>query len=274
MVLDASGNLFGTTHTGGSKNGGKNHGGTIFELSRESNGQWKKNVRYNFAGAPFDGELPAAGMIMDKAGNFYGTTTSGGSSSNCAGGCGTVFELSPAGPGWKETVLYSFQGSPNDGSDPSTSLIFDDAGNLYGTTFEGGVANCYIDGAPSCGVVFKLSPTGTRAWKETVLHTFIHSTTDGVNPTSSLVFDAAGNLYGTTGGGGTYSHGTIFKLAPSAGSWVYSVVYNFENSPDGSYPAGNLWLDPSGNFYGVTKAGGNAMNLYTNGYGTVYEFTP
>jgi uncharacterized repeat protein (TIGR03803 family) len=274
VVLDASGNLFGTTYTGGSKNLSKNHGGTIFELSRESNGQWKKNVRYNFAGAPFDGELPAASMIMDKAGNFYGTTSSGGSSTNCSGGCGTVFELSPSAGSWKETVLYSFQGGTRDGSDPRTSLIFDDAGNLYGTTFEGGVANCYIDGAPSCGVVFKLSPTGTGAWKETVLHTFTHSTTDGVNPTSGLVFDAAGNLYGTTAGGGTYSHGTIFKLAPSGGSWVYSVAYNFENSPDGNYPAGNLWLDPSGNFYGITEAGGNAINLSSNGYGTVYEFTP
>ena len=269
LVFGASGSLFGTTH-----NGGSHAKGTIFEFTRQSNGQWTETVRYNFAGAPLDGALPAASMITDKAGNLYGTTTSGGSSSNCAGGCGTVFELSPTGPGYKETVLYSFQGGTNDGSDPSTSLTFDDAGNLNGTTFTGGVPHCYTDDAPSCGVVFKLSPTGNGGWKETLLHTFTNSTTDGGNPTSTLVLDAAGNLYGTTATGGTYSHGTIFKLAPSGGSWVFSLVYDFENSPDGSYPAGNLWLDPSGNFYGVTKAGGNAMNLYTNGYGTVYEFTP
>jgi uncharacterized repeat protein (TIGR03803 family) len=269
LVFGASGSLYGTTH-----NGGSHAKGSIFEFTRQSNGQWTETVRYNFAGAPLDGALPAAGMITDQAGNLYGTTTSGGSSTHCAGGCGTVFELSPTGPGYKETVLYSFQGSTHDGSDPSTSLIFDDAGNLYGTTFTGGVAHCYTDDAPSCGVVFELSPTGNGGWKETVLYKFTNSTTDGGNPTSSLAFDAAGNLYGTTATGGTYGHGTIFKLAPSAGGWVYSVVYNFENSPDGSYPAGNLWLDPSGNFYGTTEAGGNAMNLYSNGYGTVYEFTP
>lgn len=282
VVLDASGNLFGTTYSGGSKNGESRYrGGTIFELSRESNGQWKKNVRYNFAGAPFDGANPAGSMIMDKAGNFYGTTTSGGSSPNCGtAGCGTVFEFSPSAGGWKETVLYSFQGSPNDGSDPSTSLIFDDDGNLYGTTFEGGIAHCHSNSTPSCGVVFELSPTGNGAWKETVLHKFANSTTDGGNPTSSLVLDAAGNFYGTTAVGGTYGQGTIFKLASSGGSWVYSVVYNFENAPDGSYPAGNLWLDPSGNVYGVTEAGGPAVNFstyvstYIYGYGTVYEFTP
>jgi uncharacterized repeat protein (TIGR03803 family) len=275
VVLDASGNLFGTTYIGGSKNGGsRNSGGTIFELIRESNGQWKKKVRYNFVGAPFDGELPASSMIMDQAGNFYGTTTTGGSSTNCAGGCGTVFEFSPSPSGWKETILYSFQGSPNDGSDPATSLIFDDAGNLYGTTLEGGVVHCYSNNKPSCGVVFELSPTGNGTWKEAILHEFTNSTSDGGNPTSSLILDAAGNLYGTTGVGGTYGHGTIFKLAPSAGSWTYSVAYNFENVPDGSYPSGNLWLDSSGNLYGATAAGGPALNIYTNGYGTIYEFTP
>ncbi len=112
------------------------------------------------------------------------------------------------------------------------------------------------------------------------MHKFTNSTTDGGNPTSSLIFDAAGNLYGTTGVGGTYGHGTIFKLTPFAGSWTYSVAYNFGNTPDGSYPSGNLWLDSSGNLYGVTAAGGPAANLsnnpytYFSGYGTVYEFTP
>ena len=268
LVFDSSGNLYGTTHDGGSKNLG-----TIFELSRQSNGQWKKTVRYNFVGAPFDGEFPAASLIMDQAGNFYGTTTAGGSSTNCgSSGCGTVFEFSPSAK--SEKVLYSFQGLANDGSDPSTSLIFDDAGNLFGTTFEGGIAHCHSNNAPSCGVVFELSPTGNSAWKETVVHRFANSTTDGGNPTSSLILDAAGNFYGTTAVGGTSGHGTVFKLAPATGNWTYSVAYNFQNTPDGSYPAGNLWLDPSGTLYGVTGLGGQAFSYFTNGYGTVYQFTP
>ena len=173
-------------------------------------------------------------------------------------------------------MLYSFQGSTNDGSGPNASLVFDAAGNLYGTTFQGGInAHCYSNGgSPGCGVGFELSASGSGNWKETVLHQFANTAADGGNPTSGLVLDAAGNLSGTTGLGGTYGHGTIFKLTPSGSSWAYSVAYTFANTPDGQYPAGNLLPSSSGTFYGTTLAGGNAVNLYSNGYGTVFEFTP
>jgi uncharacterized repeat protein (TIGR03803 family) len=271
LTLDQLGNLYGTTYIGGT-----NNKGSIFELSPGSSGQWKKTVLYSFAGPLSDGEHPAGSLIFDTAGNLYGTSASGGSSADCQNGCGTLFELSPSGTAWKETVLYSFQGSSTDGDDPTASLILDTAGNLYGTTFQGGIkAQCLSNsGPPSCGVVFELSPAGNGSWTETVLHKFANSTQDGGNPSGGLVFDAAGDLYGTTGIGGTYGNGTIFKLAPSGSGWTYSVAYNFGNSPDGSYPAGNLLLDASGTFYGTTTGGGNAVNLDSNGYGTVFEFTP
>ena len=166
---------------------------------------WTEKLLHSFNDT--DGALPRAGLIFDAAGNLYGTTSEGGAYS-----WGTVFELTPAGGGnWTETVLHSF-GNGTDGASPYAGLIFDAAGNLYGTAWQGGT---YF-----YGTVFELTPTAGGGWTETVLHSFGNGA-DGYYPYSGLIFDAAGNLYGTTGGGGTYScnrglyHcGTVFELTP------------------------------------------------------------
>ena len=185
LVLDAGGNLYGATGDG-----------TVFELTPNGDGNWTETVLFRFDGA--DGESPAAGVIFDAAGNLYGTTIGGG-----AYGSGTVFELTPNGDGsWTELVLHSFRNDGTDGYYPWAGLILDADGNLYGTTAAGGA---YGD-----GTVFEL--TRSNRFQETVLHNF--SGADGRWPQASLIFDAAGNLYGTTGAGGVYDDGTVFELTP------------------------------------------------------------
>jgi uncharacterized repeat protein (TIGR03803 family) len=202
-------------------------------------------------------------VIFDSAGNLYGTTYSGG-----ANNCGTVYELSPSGSTWTETVLYSFQcgfGVP-DGGAPVGGLIFDAAGNLYGTTNIGGTNNG--------GTVFELSPSGGGNWTFQVLYglpyngdfDFIY-----YGPTGSLAMDAAGNLYGTGLMDGASGSGNVFKLTPSNGSWIYTDLYDFRG-PEGAYPWGDVVLDAHGNLYGTASAGGeNQCN--GNGCGVVWEVT-
>lgn len=203
-----------------------------------------EKVLYSFTGGQ-DGGNPASGLIADKAGNLYGTTYSGGS--NCSpSGCGTVFELSPvAGGGWSETVLHGFQGAP-DGSLPGSRLIFDSAGNLYGTTISGGMGSCTSGIYPGCGTVFELSPNTDGTWAETVLYSF-NGHSDGGGPSSGLVFDSAGNLFGTADGGG--QGGAIFELSPgSGGRWTQTVLYRFSGD---SYSSSDLIFDSEGNLYGT-----------------------
>lgn len=188
---------------------------------------------------------------MDKAGNLYGTTTVGGITTcgSNGNGCGTVFELSPNQDGtWSETVLYAFTDGA-DGSTPDSSLVFDSQGNLYGTASAGGVPNCSF----GCGTVFKLSPNGTGGWTETTIYQF-QGNTDGWLPKSNLVFDNAGNLYGTTQSGGVFLYwGTVFKLTPQQdGSWKEGVVYSFNDGPSGCTPEGVV-ADPKGNIYGIAE---------------------
>jgi uncharacterized repeat protein (TIGR03803 family) len=277
VVSDKAGNLYGTTNQGGS-----NGKGVVFELSPSSGGNWTEQAIYAFAGYPSDGANPAAALTIDDAGNLYGTTQNGGSSTNCLGGagkpigCGTVFNLSRNSSEWTESVLYSFAGSSNDGANPMASLIFDGSGNLYGTTAHGGIkADCYVNyNQPTCGTVFELSPAGT-GWTEKVLYKFANSGGDGGSPIASLLFDSIGNLYGTTSLGGAFSQnscrgscGTVFKLTPVSGGWTETVLYSFGNGFDGQYPAAGLVFDSAGNLYGTTAAGGNA------GVGIVFEITP
>jgi uncharacterized repeat protein (TIGR03803 family) len=194
LILDAAGNVYGTTNLGGNCNEG-----TAFELTPEFNG-WQETVLYNFCG--IHGAGPGFGsLIFDAGGNLYGTTTGGGTY-----GGGTVFELTPtAGGGWTEQPLYNFSVDTGDGWYPLAGLIFDAAGNLYGTTQQGGTNDV--------GTVFELTPTAGGGWTETVLHSFGNGT-DGQNPYAGLIFDAAGNLYGTTWGGGFEYQGTAFELTP------------------------------------------------------------
>ncbi len=202
-----------------------------------------EKVLYSFQGGN-DGTNPSTGLIADAAGNLFGTTTDGGSA-----GCGIVFELNPSqGGGWTETVIYSFQCAA-DGAAPAAGLIFDQAGNLYGTTLTGGK---YHD-----GTVFQLTPSGS-AWTESVLHSFTDM--DGAYPAASLIFDRAGNLYGTTLFGGRLHNGTVFQLTSSGGVWTETVLHTFTGQKDGIDPAASLILDQNGALYGTTM-GDNIFKL-------------
>ena len=266
LIMDAAGNLYGTTRVGGRS--GNN--GTVFELSPIPGGRWTETVLYSFAGDP-DGAEPLT-ITMDAAGNLYGTTEYGGRgiSDYCLmghhPGCGTVFELSPRpGGGWTESVLYSLTGAA-DGSQAFGTLISDSAGNLYGTTADGG--------SFGEGTVFELSPGEGGDWTKTVLHSFGEGY-DGSVPYAGVISDSAGNLYGTTTAGGQaggmcqiHGCGTVFELSPSAGGWTETVLYSFEGPPDGAQPWGSLIMDAAGHMYGTTVLGG------PSGGGTVFELSP
>src|SRR5450755_1137325 len=233
LVFDASGNLYGTTAMGGA-----NGLGTVFELL-PSGEQWKEKVLYSFGATQDDIQSPFGSLTMDAAGNLYGTAANGGTSrAGCGGpGCGGVFELNQSGIQWKEMVIYNFTGT-QDGGNPLANLIFDAAGNLYGTAGFGG------------GVVFALSPSIGGSWTETTLYTFTTGT-DGGSPRSGLIFDSAGNLYGTTYTGGNAlcngtGCGTVFKLAPHGGNWALSTLFAFDAS-NGGWPSAGVVSDSAGN---------------------------
>jgi uncharacterized repeat protein (TIGR03803 family) len=201
-----------------------------------------------------DGSEPYSNLIMDSAGNLYGTTTLGGGSANCPSGCGTAFKLTPVSGGWQSTIIQVFDGA-TDGSQPS-ALILDPAGDLYGTTRHGGFYGY--------GTVFRLTPVSGGGWQETVLHRFTGGP-DGGSPFAGLVSDAFGNLYGTTSAGGN-SFGTIFKLTLVFGIWQESVLYTFTGGKDGGNPLAQLTFDATAtNLYGTTYAGGHYNN------GTVFR---
>jgi uncharacterized repeat protein (TIGR03803 family) len=269
LIFDFAGNLYGTTYYGGRGNCSRRCG-VVFELTPSAGGKWTESVLYAFTGGS-DGGNPSYGLIFDTAGNLYGTTESGGS-----GGVGVVFELTPTSDGkWEEKVLHSFSGG-RDGRYPSTGLSLDSAGNLYGgTSFGGNLAHCQGFG---CGVVFKLVPTSSGKWKETVLHSFTGGK-DGAGPSSSLIFDLAGNPYGATGGGGMQGGcqgagcGLVFKLTPtSKGRWKETVLYTFTGGKDGAGPDADLTFDAAGNLYGTTYGGGIANCGYA--CGVAFKLTP
>jgi uncharacterized repeat protein (TIGR03803 family) len=250
LVADSMGNFYGTTSSGG-----VNNTGAVFKLVRTSNRAWHTNLLYSFGTlASRDGTSPTGGLIFDSVGNLYGTTQTGGNfSSTCVSyTCGTIFKLSPASDGsWTETILYKFLSqSTTDGFNPSAALVFDDAGNLYGTTTSGGTY--------SGGTVFKLTPSSTGPWTESVLHNF-GSIGDGANLFGTLIFDKHGNLYGTTRIGGASYGGRVFELSPpanSTGPWAETVLHDFTGGNDGNSPVANLIFDDEGSLYGTGKMGG------------------
>jgi len=248
LVFDGAGNLYGTTLQGGGTCNGVPCG-TVFELTANSDGSWSESVLHRFAGGS-DGEEPFAGLTFDGAGNLYGTTGGG----SITGG-GSVFKMKPNFDGsWTESVLYGFCSLTQcaDGEDPEAGVIFDGAGNLYGTTYGGG--------ASGVGTVFKLTPNSNGSWAESVLHSF-GGPDDGTEPVAALVFDAVGNLYGTTSGG----LGKVFELTPHQdGNWTESVLHSF-TGPDGAGPYAGLTFDGTGNLYGTTGGGGASND------GTVFE---
>jgi len=278
LLFDEAGNLYGTTGGGGAGLG------TVFKLDPSGN----ESVLYRFAGAP-DGAFPSAGLVRDTAGNLYGTTSAGGNLATCLfpNGCGTVFKLDPGGT---ETVLYRFGSNSSDGTNPSGPLTLDSAGNLFGTTFTGGwfifraTEGCqrYVGAnlvQVGCGTVFKVDANG----QESILRALVFKT-DGAFPSAGLVQDTAGNLYGTAYQGGLENCmfsllgcGTIFKV-DTAGQ--FSVPYSFqgpEAGPDGAYPQAGLVLDPAGNLYSTTFAGGSATGCPSlaqgENCGTIFQLT-
>ena len=269
LAYDTAGNLYATTRYGGdfkTVSACENFGcGEVVQLVHDGSGL-DEHLLHVFSGG-WDGGQPTSTPIFDAAGNLYATTTIGGNRTACAGrGCGVVFRLTPAATGfWKETVLYAFNGGA-DGSIPNPSLVFDSAGDLYGTT-SGGISTPTCPAG--CGVVFKLSPTASGPWKETVLYTFSGGT-DGATPMAGLTFDSAGNLYGTTEFGGSRDYGVVYQLSlASSGRWQESVLYTFEfGTGDGYNPQSTVALDAQGNLYGTTSAGGAAKS------GVVFELSP
>ncbi|HYW37531.1 MAG TPA: choice-of-anchor tandem repeat GloVer-containing protein [Terriglobales bacterium] len=286
LTSDGAGNFYGTTGFGGLG------AGTVFELSPNGSGGWKETVLYSFTGGA-DGSVPYFSYVLfDSEGNLYGTTYGGGSY-----GYGVVFELSPEGTSWTETVLYSFTGGADD-ANPLNGLIMDTAGNLYGRTYVSGGGNGTIfelsksgdgwtkqviySGAPgyagltmdaagnifgvTADVVFELSPNGHGGWNPTVIHTFSGSPKDGLAGEGTPVLDHAGNLYGTTLGGGYKNNGTVYELSRGTNGWTEKILHSFEGgSTDGSDPFAGIVFDAAGNIYGTTEFGGNPLA------GTVYE---
>jgi uncharacterized repeat protein (TIGR03803 family) len=233
-IFDSKGNLYGTTEYGGSSGDG-----AVFELT-PSNGKWTEKTLYSFNGT--DGALPAPSLIMDAAGNLYGTTLEGGSDGN-----GTVYELSPSKNGWTATVLYNFNGQ--DGAESEGSLALDSKGNLYGTTTYGG--------ANGDGAVFELTSSNGK-WTEKLLYSFNPNGQDALFPEAGLIVTAKGTLYGTTYGGGSNGAGAVFEMSPGAnGTWTEKVLHSFNlNGTDGIQPEAPLVMDSKGNLYGTTSAGG------------------
>ncbi len=265
LILDAAGNLYGTT-----PNGGLYGYGTVFELSPTANG-WTEVVLYNFCQfSCLEGSNPWASLLLDSAGNLYGTTQFGG-----AHGSGTVFELSKAANGtWGEKVLYSFCSSPNcaDGSVPQAPLIFGAKGQLYGTTSEGGQGACLANDS-GCGVAFELTPGADGQWNETVLYTFTGGD-DGGTPIAGLVSDSSGNLYGNTWLAGANLRGVVYELSNVSGVWTETVLHQFceyQSCFDGGYPKATLTFGPDGAIYGTTGAGGKQSKSNDVGYGVVFR---
>jgi uncharacterized repeat protein (TIGR03803 family) len=298
LTSDGAGNFYGTTWGGGAFGGG-----TVFEISPDGSGGWTETVLYSFCpdgGICADGAAPSYSyVIFDSVGNLYGTTSGGGTL-----GRGVVFELSPVGTNWTETVLFSF-GAGGSGTGPVNGLVMDTAGDLFGVTnadgdgtqtvFElsqsGGVwteqiiyipggypdnhAGLTMDSAgnifgTTLSAVFALAANGVGGWNPSVIHTFTGYPDDGSDAQSAPVIGPDGNLYGTTTSGGKYNYGAVYRLGPGKnGEWTEKIVYSFNDKGKlaGSDPFAGLIFDGAGNMYGTTLAGmGNN--------GTVFELTP
>ena len=245
LVADSSGKLYGTTVVGGQYSCG-----TVFSLSPSKTPPWSETALYSFD-CYSTGKNPYGGVAFDARGNLDGTTASGGGSCN-GYGCGLVFQLAGSG----EQVLHDFNGA--DGSGPGGGVAIDKAGNLYGTTPDGG--------ADSAGVVYRIT-SSRSGWGETTIHTFTGGTDGSVGSLGRLLLDASGNIYGVTEEGGAGSSGTVFELSHRKGKWQFTTLYAFKGTPDAASPYGGLVADASGNLFGTTYYGGST------GAGAVFELT-
>jgi len=251
LTFDQAGNIYGMTAVGGD-----NALGVIYQLHLQKNGKWKFAVIHSFTGGKDGGGGSAGRMILDAAGNFFGTVTAGG-----AHGDGIVFKLTRNKSGaWKFKTLYAFKGEP-DGAFPYSGLVMDATGNLYGTT--------YYDGEDELGTVYQLTRGQDGKWTEKSLHSFTGGS-DGGQSTATPVFDKAGNLYGSTsiGGDPVCNCGVIFKLTPNGNTWKESIPHRFTGIPDAGVAYNGMVRDAAGNLYGATVHGGN------HNAGAIYKVTP
>jgi len=252
LIVDARGNLLGTAARAGSRSCTAGCG-TVFKLTPGG----KLVVLHSFEGGDTDGENPQSALLADTNGNLFGTTADGGST-NCSFRCGTVFRIAHDGT---ESILHFFTGAPHDGGTPYAGLISDEHGNLYGTTVGGG--------ANDKGTVYTIAPDGS----ETVLHSFAGSPHDGDGPNGGVIRDSAGNLYGTTAGGGSTKNclpgcGIVFRIAPDG---TETVLHYFKNGRDGADPLSGLTFDRHGNLYGTTFSGGTKTCFIC---GTIFGMSP
>jgi uncharacterized repeat protein (TIGR03803 family) len=250
IAMDSVGNLYGT-----GENGGYTFG-AVWELSPSSGG-WTEQAIFDFTGLQGpDGGEPEGGVTFGPDGNLYGTASQYGHTEN--GCCGAVFQLVLSGGTWNENTLYDFTDG-SDGSTPYAGVIADSAGNLYGATT--------TDGANGGGTVFELSPSN-GGWTFQTLYSFTGTMGTQVGPYDDLTLDDAGNLYGTTYLDGRYGWGSVFKLTPSSGGWIYTSLHDFTGGLDGAAPRCHLVFDSAGNIYGTASIGG------ANGAGVVFEISP
>ena len=288
--MDANGSLYGTTLYGGSLDDPTAVGwGTVYQLTPPASGQaeWNETVLYRFKGG-VDGENPYSALTFDASGSIYGTTPTGGEQlcpqrDGSYAGCGTVFKLTPPAPGqstWTKTTLHEF--SLIDGGLPQGKLLIGASGILYGATADGGTGQCDdgVGNSVGCGVIFELipPPAGQTTWTEKVVYNF-PGFPDGASPHGGVIQDRAGNLYGTTLGGGTgvgcVDHvfrvvgcGTVFRLSPPVPgqtAWTETVLYDFADPDDGWKPLGELATDGNGHLFGV-----NSLGTSSN-FGAVFE---
>ena len=253
LVRDSAGNLYGATESGGYPDCGYgNTCGTIYKVDKHG----KETVLYRFGSLP-DGHTAESSLLLDKAGNLYGTTEAGGDDScNPGYGCGTAFKIDKQG---REIILHTFTGTRElDGAFPDAGFVADPSGDLYSTTSLGGAPTCgqqeHSEATGGCGTVFQIDKQG----KETILHRF-SAWIGGTSPSYPVILDKQGNIYGTAGGGNQYN-GIVFKLNKRGQE---QVLYNF--SYDEGFPSAGLVRDEKGNLYGTTREGGDSFE------GTVYK---
>lgn len=250
LVMDGSGNLYGTTFFGGS-----NAVGTVFELTPDGNGSWTEKIIHDFKNSSTDGFGPSSNLIF-HSGQLYGTTAYGGPNNS-----GTVFYVSPCGTcksGWAENLRWSFNLNGPDGAVSVSTVTIDDSRNIYGTVNRGG--------ANGGGTVFELSPVNGQ-WTETILRSLGNGTDAAIPLAGVLLID--GNVYGTTASGGANNQGTVFELTPSSGGhWIQNILHSFGGGNDGIAPYAGLISDSQGNLYCTTSAGGS------HSQGTALEVMP
>jgi uncharacterized repeat protein (TIGR03803 family) len=247
LTEDSAGNFYGTAEEGGAYGGG-----TVFKLSKANGGGWTFNTIYSLTGGA-DASEPQGTVTFDSAGNLYGTSIIGASQ---ASAYGAVFQLVPDGKGnWNLGKTFDFDGT--NGIYPETGVIVDAAGNLYGTTQEGGPGNAGY----GYGTVFELTPSGNTF----SLQTLVAFTGDvnGSFPAGGLIMDSKGDLFGTAPEGGTYNYGIVFKLHHGTKGWKETILHSFNYPTEGAAPMGNLLLDRAGNLYGTTN----------NFAGTIFKLT-